>query len=109
MTNKKLTIEQITSLQKQYGYTKLQNMINSGLCWHMEGAIGRSAMGALESGECMLPETQKRDYYGSTVPSRHNLKEGSKGTLLNSQRFWQKVCDGEIDLSEVAEEEICMS
>lgn len=95
-----LTLEQITELQKRYGLTELQDRINSGLCWKLEGSYGRAAMSALESGACMLPEVQRIDYYGTRVPSRNNLENGSKGTLGNSQAFWQKVEDGEIEMFE---------
>ena len=93
-----LTIEQITNLQKQYGISDIQDMINNGNAWHMEGSYGRAAMELLESGACMLPEVKRRDAYGNTVPSRNDLKPGTKGTLLNSQNFWTKVEEGEIQL-----------
>jgi len=95
---KKLTFNEITKLQKQYGLTELQDYINSGLAWKLEGSYGRTAMSSLEDGACMLPMEQHKDYYGSTVPSRNDLKAGTKGTLGNSQEFWQKVVDGLIDL-----------
>ena len=95
---KKLTVEQITELQKQYGMTQMQDLINNGEVWKFEGSYGRAAMSMLESGACMLPEEQMQDYYGNTVPSRNDLKEGTKGTLLNSQRFWEMVENGEIEI-----------
>lgn len=101
-----LTLEQITTLQKMYGVTSLQNKINTGMAWKLEGSFGRAAMSALEDGACMLPEERHSDCYGTTVPSRNDLQPGSKGTLLNSQNFWQKVEDGEIILNEDVEEEI---
>lgn len=94
----KLTIEQITELQKQYGMTQMQNLINNGECWKFEGSVGRSAMDMLRSGACMLPEEQHRDYYGNIVPSRNELKNGTTGTLLNSQCFWEQVLNGEIEI-----------
>jgi len=96
----KLTIEQITELQKRYGLTSLQELINNGEVWRREGSYGRAAMSALEDGACMLPDEEFQDYYGSTVPARSFLKAGTKGTLENSQTFWQKVEDGLIDLPE---------
>jgi hypothetical protein len=93
-----LTIEQITVLQKQYGLTELQERIESGLCWKLEGSYGRAASDALESGACFLPDVIRIDYYGNRVPARSMLKAGTKGTLENSQRFWQAVEDGEIQL-----------
>jgi len=102
-----LTLEQITALQKMYGVTDLQDKINTGLAWKLEGSFGRAAMSALEDGACMLPEERHSDCYGTTVPSRNDLEPGTKGTLLNSQNFWQKVEDGEIYMmSEDVEEEI---
>jgi hypothetical protein len=104
-TNEEI-IEQITLMQKIYGLTQLQKDINSGQVWLMEGFYGRQANDALESGACFLPEERRRDYYGSTVPSRNDLEPGTKGTLLNSQEFWGKVVDGEIILAEDVEEEV---
>jgi len=101
-----LTVEQIVELQKQYGITKMQELINSGEAWLREGFTGRQAMSALEDGACMLPCFRHKDYYGSTVPSRNDLKAGSKGTLENSQAFWTKVINGEMQLNEDVEEEV---
>lgn len=33
---------------------KYQKLINSGLCWRLEGSIGRFAMGLIEAGYCYL-------------------------------------------------------
>jgi hypothetical protein len=101
---KKLTVEQITKLQKQYRVTETQNSINSGLCWLMEGSVGRFASCMLETGVCMLPEKRKRDYYNNTVPSCNDLKPGTKGTLLNCQNFWQRVEDGDFEAIDWLEE-----
>lgn len=92
------TLEQIIELQAEYGLTDLQNMIDSGNAWQMEGHYGRTAMSALEQGACMLPEEAHNDYYGNRVPSRTEIMEGTKGTLTNSQMFWQMVIDGEVEL-----------
>jgi len=100
-----LTIEQISELQKRYGVDSLQSLINNGQAWLREGFTGRQAMASLESGACMLPEEEHQDFYGNTVPSRTSLKAGTKGTLENSQTFWQKVEDGEIELNEPEDDE----
>ena len=81
----------------------MQDMINTGQVWKMEGSMGREAMALLESGACMLPKEFKTDYYGNKVPSRDVLKAGTKGTFLNSQNFWQGVLDGKIEIDEQAE------
>jgi len=65
----------------------------------MEGSMGRSAMGCLEAGACMLPKVVYSDYYGNRIPARQELKDGSKGTYSNSRDFWEKVESGEIFLN----------
>lgn len=99
-----MTIEQIKELQKQYGYADTQARIEDGSIWGFEGSMGRAAMDMLEAGVCFLGERPTKDYYGSMIPARGFLEAGTKGTLENSQEFWQKVVDGEIDL-EIPEEE----
>lgn len=103
----KLTLKAIEKLQKAYGFDKMQNHINTGMCWKLEGSVGREAMALLDSGACMLPKEFHTDYYGNKVPSRDVLKEGTKGTFKNSQTFWQGVLDGsiEIDPLETLDEE----
>lgn len=59
----------------------MQEMINSGLCWKLEGSIGRQAMAMIESGECILGEVAHRDYYGNYIPSRYEVKPGTKGSV----------------------------
>ena len=86
-----MNYQQIIKLQKTYGYDIEQDKINSGLCWKMEGSVGRNAMRLLESGACMLPKYANLGYYGNRVPSRDDLQAGTKGTFKNSQRFWLGV------------------
>ena len=83
-----MTIKQISKLQAKNGLTEIQNQINSGTAWKLEGSVGRQAMSLLECGACMLPQESHSDYYGNIVPSRDVLKPGTKGTLLNSQNYW---------------------
>jgi hypothetical protein len=99
-----LTLKRITELQKAYGVTGTQEGINSGLCWRMEGSVGRFASEMLEAGVCVLPNGRRTDYYGNIVPSRDDLKPGTKGTLLNCQTFWQMVEDGNFETIESLEE-----
>ena len=97
---KKLTLTKIRMFQKSYGFTAIQNHINTGTAWHLEGSFGRQAMDLLESGACMLPLESRSDAYGNSVPSRDMLKNGTKGTLGNSQVFWQSVLDGDTVIDE---------
>ena len=93
-----MNYKRIESMQKEYGYTELQNNINTGLAWKLEGSSGRSAMYAIETGMCMLPKESHRDYYGNKIPSRDELRKGSKGTYQNCAKFWEAVDNGEIFL-----------
>lgn len=95
-----MTIERITELQEMHGLKQMQDLINSGEAWKMEGSYGRAAMANLESGACMLPTESHRDYWGNTVPSRDMLQDGTKGTLQNSINFWTAVEDGTIVLED---------
>ena len=98
-----MNFKQITVLQKRYGFAEIQEKINSGLAWKLEGSFGREAMRLLDSGACMLPKEFKLDAYGNTVPSRDALKQGTKGTFQNSVKFWDGVLKGSIEIDEFAE------
>ena len=91
-----MNTSRITKLQKQYGYYGLQQRINTGLIWKLEGSAGRDAMEALRVGVCMLPKTVYRDYYGNRIPSRDELQKGTKGTYQNCRDFWKGVEDRSI-------------
>ena len=58
----------------------MQAWINSGQVWKMEGSIGRAAMEAIECGQVMLGRTGCRDYWGNYIPSRYEVKQGTKGS-----------------------------
>jgi len=57
-----------------------QYLINTGQAWRLEGSVGRTAMSLIEEGRCALGKEGFTDYYGGGVPSRTEVKEGSKGS-----------------------------
>ncbi len=59
---------------------EMQELINSGMAWRLEGSVGREAMSLIENGECMLGEEGHRDFWGNYVPSRHEVQPGTKGS-----------------------------
>ena len=65
----------------------LQELINSGMAWTLQGSTGRAAMDAIEAGLCILGETGHRDYYGNYVPSRHEVKAGTKGSVEYQEKM----------------------
>jgi hypothetical protein len=83
-----MNYQTIKKMQKEYDVFGIQAMINSGDCWKLEGSVGRYASNLLDVGVCMLPKKHMKDYYGNRVPSRDDLKSGTKGTYLNSKNFW---------------------
>ena len=52
----------------------------------------------------MLPCEPKYDYYGNRVPSRNDLKQGTKGTFQNSVQFWNRIQDSDFEAIEWLEE-----
>lgn len=58
----------------------IQRAINSGSAWSFQGSYGRTMMDFIEAGICMLGESPARDYWGNRIPSRHEVKEGTKGS-----------------------------
>ena len=99
-----MTIERITELQTEYGLTKAQELLNSGAIWKFEGSVGRATSDMLESGVLILPEERTTDYYGTTVPARTDLKDGTKGTLGLAIEFWTEVENGNDNAVEYAEQ-----
>lgn len=58
----------------------MQELIDSGMAWKLEGSVGRAAMGLIDSGQCMLGEESHTDFYGNVVPSRTDVMPGTKGS-----------------------------
>ena len=58
----------------------MQELINSGMAWRLEGSVGREAMSLIESGDCMLGEVGHTDFWGNYVPSRTEVAAGTKGS-----------------------------
>ena len=59
----------------------MQNLIDSGTAWTLEGSVGREAMGMIDAGECTLGEEGHHDFWGNYVPSRFEVKAGTKGSI----------------------------
>ena len=83
--------QEIEKLQEKYGVKKLQELINTGVAWRLEGAVGREAMAALKEGSCTLPENAQTDYWGNRVPSLNEVKPGTTGSFQNAQDFWSNI------------------
>jgi len=73
-----IEIEEGNDFDKQV--EAMQELINSGQCWHLQGSYGRAAMDMIKQGYCMLGETGHKDYYGNYVPSKYEVQAGTKGS-----------------------------
>jgi hypothetical protein len=67
----------------------MQELINTGMAWKMEGSVGRQAMSLIKSGHCVLGEQGHYDYYGNYVPSRTEVKAGTKGSIEYQQEMME--------------------
>ncbi len=67
----------------------MQSIIDNGMAWRLEGAVGRAAFHAIEAGYCMLGEKSFKDYWGTHVPSRTEVDAGTVG----SEAYWQERQD----------------
>lgn len=61
-------------------FLALQQAINDLTPWKFQGSYGRSMMGAIESGCCMLGKESTSDYWGNYIPSRDEVQAGTKGS-----------------------------
>ena len=61
-------------------YKSVQHAINSG-AWSLQGSYGRTMMGAIESGHCVLGRNSARDYWGNRIPARDEVMPGTKGSV----------------------------
>lgn len=65
----------------------IQEMINSGMAWRLEGFYGRQAMAAIENGDAILGIRGNTDFYGHYVPSRYQVDRGTKGSVQYANKL----------------------
>jgi hypothetical protein len=80
MAIEELMLDAGLSLDELDYYLSVQRAINAGH-WSMEGSYGRAMMAAINSGHCLLGPAAARDYWGNVIPSRDDVKEGTKGSI----------------------------
>jgi len=69
--------------------SQLQEWVDSGTAWSLEGHVGRTASAALSDGALVLPSDRLKDYWGNTVPSYLDVKNevGSPGSVANAEAY----------------------
>jgi len=80
MAIEELMLDAGLSLDELDYYLSVQRAINSGM-WGLQGSYGRAMMDAINSGRCLLGPNAARDYYGNVIPSRDDVKQGTKGSI----------------------------
>jgi len=80
MSIEELMLDAGLSLDELDYYLSVQRAINAGH-WSLQGSYGRTMMDAIKSGRCLLGPEAARDAYGSVIPSRDDVKEGTKGSI----------------------------
>jgi hypothetical protein len=76
---KKTAIAKLEAQIMKSEYAGYQKLINSGT-WGLEGSVGRAMMDCIKAGACMLGPEGHRDYWGNYIPSRFEVKAGTKGS-----------------------------
>lgn len=61
-------------------YSSIQRAINSLSAWRLQGSYGRAMMDAINAGKCLLATKSTTDYWGNYIPSRYEVKDGTKGS-----------------------------
>lgn len=89
LMNTVMELEEGTDNEVEY-FANLQRMINAGQ-WGLQGSFGRAMMSAIEAGKCMLGPNAAFDYYQNRIPSRTEVKAGTKGSRLFVTRNSGKV------------------
>jgi len=74
------TLEEDENATPEEIHLALQRAINSGTGWGLQGSYGRSMMDAISSGRCLLGRSGTRDFFNNYIPSRAEVKQGTKGS-----------------------------
>lgn len=72
-------IENGSGTQDEY-YCALQVAVNDGAAWKFQGSVGRNLMESINEGAILLGRKPAADYYGNRIPSRDEVKPGTKGS-----------------------------
>lgn len=65
----------------------VQELIDTGMAWTLEGHVGRQCMAAIENGDAVLGPESRRDYWGNRVPARDEVVPGTKGSIEYANRL----------------------
>lgn len=52
-----------------------QYLLDTGLCWHLQGFFGRTAMALWEDGKLLPPLKDQKDAYGRTIKGKTTAQD----------------------------------
>ena len=90
-----MNYQQLKKRQKEAGNWFYQLLINTGDVWKLDGSTGRYAMELLNCGACYLPKKVTFDYYGNKLPTRDQVKPGTKGSYQLSVKYYLNNTENE--------------
>ena len=67
--------------------TKIQQLIEDGWAWRLEGAVGRLAANAITNGDAVLGTERQTDAYGNFIGSRYDVVPGTRGSVEYAHRI----------------------
>lgn len=69
---------------------QLQDWVDSGVAWHLEGSVGRQASDLLAAGVLVLGPNRTRDYWGTAIPAYTDVLDepDSSGSVANAEAWW---------------------
>lgn len=76
----------------------IQNLIDSGMAWRLEGHVGRQCMAAIDNGDAVLGTEGHTDYWGNYVPARSEVVPGTKGSVEYANRLREERGEEPLDL-----------
>lgn len=78
----------------------IQQLIDSGDAWKLEGHVGRRCMAAIENGDAVLGPEPRIDFWGNRVPSRHEVTPGTLGSIEYANRLREERGDEPLSIEE---------
>ena len=75
-----MALEELEEWDPEAEVRALQALVNR-LIWNLQGRIGRQMMDAIEAGLVALGREPAFDYYSNRIPSRHEVRPGTAGSV----------------------------
>lgn len=91
----KKTLSEIFNTQEAKGIRGIQKSIETGDVWDTNKLKAHIAGYTIRKGVCVLGEICEYNHDGEiTLPSRYDVEEGTEGSTLFVQKFWESVDEG---------------